>query len=102
MATSANYKSNNNKSAMPLANKVLGQSPIPAGEDKKDASSGPGVSGGVTSGSQTVQLPQSNSRDKIQSKNDDKEVTTTDLSHYFFPLFYAGEKGAMGIWQKMA
>jgi hypothetical protein len=100
MATSANYKSNNNKSAMPLANKVLGQSPIPAGEDKKDASSR--VSGGVNSGSQTVQLSQSNSRDKIQSKNDDKEVTTTDLSHYFFPLFYAGEKGAMGIWQKMA
>jgi len=27
-------------------------------------------------------------------------ISTMDIAHYFFPLLYAGEKGALGIWDK--
>lgn len=28
------------------------------------------------------------------------KVGTMDMSHYFFPLFFASEKGPLGIWEK--
>ncbi|ODM96206.1 Cilia- and flagella-associated protein 20 [Orchesella cincta] len=45
-------------------------------------------------------LPRATSNPRIYSPS--TTVSTVDASIVYFPLFYAGEKGALGIWEKHA